>query len=141
MADHLITYLLAVPLLTAWCAQAEVLPDPTRPPSSEKVHATAADAEPKTAALQSIILSRNRRAAIIDGETVELGGLHGDARLLEVNEGSVVLSGAQGRRVLTLFPGVRISGKQDNKTNQTAPVGEVRSGQRKARPETPKEEK
>lgn len=141
MADRLITHLFAALLMTVSFAHAEELPDPTRPPSSEKAHAAAADAAPKTAALQSIILSRNRRAAIIDGETVELGGLHGDARLLEVNEGSVVLSGTQGRQVLTLFPGVRISGKQDNKTNQTAPVGGVQSGRHKAKTEARKEEK
>ena len=45
--------------------------------------------------LQSTIISISRRAAIIDGKTVELWAKHGNARLIEVNEGSVVLQGAE----------------------------------------------
>ena len=62
--------------------------------------------------MQSVIISKNRRAAIIDGETVELRGKHGDATLIEVTESGVVLQGAQGRQVLTLFPGVRMMQKE-----------------------------
>ena len=42
--------------------------------------------------LHSIIISKTRRAAIIDGQTVELGEEHGNAKLVEVNEGNVVLA-------------------------------------------------
>jgi hypothetical protein len=82
--------------------------------------------------LQSIIISRTRRAAIIDGETVELGKKHGDARLTEVNEGSVVLQGAQGRQVLTLFPNVNIVKKEI--AMPQSPVSKVQAGNRKNRP-------
>jgi MSHA biogenesis protein MshK len=96
-------------------ANAEELLDPTRPPISiaAPVSVGGAEVAPPPAGLQSIIISKVRRAAIINGETVELGGKHGDAKLIEVNEGSVVLRGAQGRQVMTLFPDVKITGKQE----------------------------
>ncbi len=91
----------------------EELPDPTRPPSS--IFAPAAGVAARqpmqnlSSGLHTIIISKTRRAAIIDGQIVELGGEHGNARLVEVNEGGVVLQRAQGRQVLTLFPDVRIT--------------------------------
>ena len=105
---------LAFCLFSAFC-YAEELTDPTRPPLSIAAPTVAggAEAPPTPAGLQSIIISKTRRAAIIDGETVELGGKHGDAKLIEVNEGGVVLRGAQGRQVMTLFPDVKITGKQE----------------------------
>jgi|ERR1039457_469453 MSHA biogenesis protein MshK len=94
---------------------AEDLPDPTRPPAN--IFAPAAGAgreatENQSSGLHTIIISETRRAAIIDGQTVELGGEHGDARLIEVNEGGVVLQRAQSRQVLTLFPDVKITQKE-----------------------------
>jgi MSHA biogenesis protein MshK len=97
---------------------AEDLPDPTRPPAS--IFAPAAGAgreatENQSTGLHSIIISATRRAAIIDGQTVELGEEHGNARLIEVNEGSVVLQRAQSRQVLTLFPDVKITNRKSVK--------------------------
>lgn len=91
---------------------AEDLPDPTRPPA---MIAGTGDApgqwpnENRSSGLQSTIISATRRAAIIDGKTVELWERHGNAQLIEVNEGSVVLRTARTRRVLTLFPGVKLT--------------------------------
>jgi MSHA biogenesis protein MshK len=85
---------------------AEELTDPTMPPASMAAPVAESVAVVKPAGLQSILISKHRRAAIIDGETVELGGIHGAAKLIEVNEGNVVLGGAQGRQVLSLFPDV-----------------------------------
>ena len=98
-------------LLPSFFCHAEELADPTRPPAliTAPVPASGVEAAPAPAGLQSIIISKNRRAAIIDGETVELGGKHGDAKLIEVNEGSVILEGAQGRQVMSLFPGVKMT--------------------------------
>jgi hypothetical protein len=42
---------------------------------------------------------------------VELGAKSGDVRLIEVNEGGVVLQGEHGKQALTLFPGVRVNRK------------------------------
>lgn len=95
---------------------AEDLPDPTRPPASIFAPNAGAGAgreatENQSSGLHTIIISETRRAAIIDGQTVELGGVHRDAKLIEVNEGGVVLQRAQSRQVLTLFPGVKITRK------------------------------
>ena len=74
--------------------------------------------------LQSIIISPQYRAAIINGETVSMGDKSGDSRLVEVRENSVVLQNAQGRRVLELFPKVSIKkneAPQDGSAQDKAP--------------------
>lgn len=93
---------------------AHALTDPTKPPaelSSPAVSRGLAGAREDNG-LQAIILSSTRRAAIIDGQTVELGANHGDAKLIEVSESGVVLQGAQGRRQLPLFPGIEMKKKE-----------------------------
>jgi hypothetical protein len=110
-------------LLSSVLCCAEDLPDPTRPPTG--IFAPAAGggvgaglgawqerAQSHSSGLHTIIISETRRAAIIDGKTVELGGEHGGARLIEVNEGGVVLQRARSRQVLTLFPDVKINRKK-----------------------------
>jgi MSHA biogenesis protein MshK len=112
---------------------AEDLPDPTRPPASIFAPAVKTGIGRKAVAksssgLRSIIISETRRAAIIDGQTVELGGQLGKAMLVEVNAGSVVLQRGKSRQVLTLFPGVKIthvemadtgSAKMESSNNET----------------------
>lgn len=111
-------------------AAAEPLPDPTRP--SIDLSSTGASGaaevvpvEDVSHGLQSIIISSQYRAAIINGETVSLGGKSGDSRLVEVRESSVVLQNAQGRRVLELFPKVNIkkndAPRQDSSAQDKAP--------------------
>ena len=94
---------------------AEELPDPTLPPASisAPVAVSGVAAVNQPAGLQSILIGKHRRAAIIDGQTVELGGKHNNATLVEVNAGNVVLRTAQGRQVLSLFPDVKITSKRD----------------------------
>lgn len=115
-------------LLSSALCCAEELPDPTRPPAAILAVLAAAPGTTSGAApgaahgqvapqsqptgLQSTIISGSRRAAIIDGKTVELGGKHGNAQLVEVSEGSVVLRSAQKVRVLTLFPDVNMTQKE-----------------------------
>ena len=105
-------------LLLAQGVAAQELTDPTRPAATLEVSEPSADAEAlaeqnQTQGLRLIIIQNNRRAAIIDGKTIELGGKVGDARLVEVYEGSVVLQGTRGKRVMTLFPHVKMSRQQD----------------------------
>lgn len=95
---------LAVFVLLSAGAQAESLPDPTRPPAELAVVSSGAAVAEQGAVLQSVILSPGRDAAIISGQLVRLGEKFGDDRLVAVSEGQAVLKGAQGRRVLTLFP-------------------------------------
>lgn len=132
-------------LLSSVFCYAEELPDPTRP-SASLVAPVAASADGaaanQPAGLQAIIISKARRAAIIDGETVELGGKHGDAKLVEVHEGGVVLKGAQGRKVLTLFPDIKWVSKKEAETRPLQPVAsKVRNGRQKAKPVARKEGK
>jgi MSHA biogenesis protein MshK len=91
-------------------ASAQTLQDPTRPPDAIF---TPVDqlAVHRDSGLQSLIISPTRRAAIINGQTVELGGKLGDSRLVEVNESYVVLRNAEGRQVLSMFEGVEIKRK------------------------------
>lgn len=91
-------------------ASAQALTDPTKPPAEISAPLAQA-AAPEGDRLQSVIISPARRAAIINGQTVELGAKYGEAKLVEVSEGGVALQGAQGRQVLTLFPGVEIKRK------------------------------
>ena len=111
---------------------AQALTDPTRPAVSLEVVEPSSGSEGQTElnqaqGLRLIIIQKNRRAAIIDGKTIELGGKVGDARLIEVNEGSVVLQGAQGRQVLTLFPRVKMTKPQGATLLPTAvaPAGKI----------------
>jgi MSHA biogenesis protein MshK len=121
-------------------ATAEELPDPTRPPPAMMAAPEGRAAEYQPSGLQSIIISKNRRVAIIDGETVALGGKHGDAKLIEVNEGNVVLQGVHGRQVMSLFPDVKITGIKV-KAKLQSPAGRVPSGQHQTRPTAYREEK
>ena len=112
---------------------AEELRDPTRPPAMIFVPdaGSGLGAVPSrpSSGLQTIIISESRRAAIIDGHTVELGAKHGNARLVEVNEGSVTLQGTGGRKMLTLFPSVKINKKAPPKeeVSATPPADEEQS--------------
>src|SRR5450631_1346791 len=97
----------------------EALPDPTKPAvdipyetDPNKVGGSEALPVPKKEGLQSIIISPQHRAAVINGETVVLGKKIGDATLVEVRENSVVLQGPQGRRVMELFPGVHLNNSE-----------------------------
>jgi len=85
-------------------ASAQITTDPTRPPAG-----LAAEA-PKGAVggnqLQSVVISPTRKAAIINGVVVELGGKYGDAVLTKVAEDEVVLGSGSSRQVLRLHPGV-----------------------------------
>jgi len=66
----------------------------------------ADDGAPAGPRLQSVLISPDRKLAIIDGETVALGGTVGDATLVQITETGVTLKrGAQVTR-LELYPGV-----------------------------------
>jgi MSHA biogenesis protein MshK len=119
---------------------AEDLPDPTRPPASifAPVGVGSEARDNQSSGLHTIIISGIRRAAIIDGQTVELGGEHGGARLIEVNEGGVVLQRAQTRQVLTLFPGVKIS-RKDSPGIEQVETGKVSGEKGSLNPASSKE--
>ncbi len=92
---------------------AEQLSDPTRP-AIELVPGLNSDGiqTPPPQGLQSVILSPQREAAIINGTEVELGKKYGDAVLTVVNETCVVLMGPEGRQVMHMFPTVSMTKNQ-----------------------------
>jgi len=56
--------------------------------------------------LQSVLFSRGRKLAVIDGTVVPLGGAYGDARVVKITESEVVLKQGEETETLKLFPGV-----------------------------------
>ena len=92
-------------------AMAQALTDPMRPPAAlaPEVPAVEGAASP-VHRLQSVIISPTRKAAIINGVLVELGGKYGDAVLTKVTEDEVVLSRDSDREVLKLYPAVETIG-------------------------------
>ena len=92
----------AMPLAVA---QAQVLVDPTRPPMSVAKPGTAEEAPPATQ-LQSILISSRRRVAVINGNTVALGDMIGEARVVKISETEVVLRTGEETEVLKMYPGI-----------------------------------
>ena len=99
-------------LLLAGAAAAQALNDPTRPPAQlSAAGAEAAEAAPVVVApqLQSVLIGRGpgpdaRRIAVIDGQTVRLGGKFRGDVLIGMSDTEVVLLHGRERQVLKLFP-------------------------------------
>ena len=87
-------------------ANAQSLPDPTRPPAHARETAVAAGAGAAApAGLQSIMIAGGRRSALIDGRQVRVGGKVGTARIARIDETGVVLRNADGStETLRLYP-------------------------------------
>jgi len=89
-------------LAFAVTAQTRALVDPTRPPNVSEETSAGEAIGPR---LQSVLISPTRRAAVISGTAVALGGRFGEATLEEVTESAVVLKYADRRETLQLLPG------------------------------------
>ena len=90
----------------AGAAQAEVLQDPTRPPSAAIASVAAPAAASAGPRLQSILVGREaggRRLAVIDGETVRLGEQFHGARVARIGDNEVELVRGSERQVLRLY--------------------------------------
>jgi MSHA biogenesis protein MshK len=84
----------------------ENLPDPTRPPASLHAGASTTSSAPAEPVLQSVLISPGRKVAVISGETVQVGDRIGDARVVRIAEGEVVLAHGGQPQILKLFPGL-----------------------------------
>ncbi len=76
-------------------------PDPTRPPSPAEVAAwfgSGSEQQQAPFRLQSILLSPERRIAIIDGQRLRVGERLGNAEVLAIEPGRVMLERA-GERI------------------------------------------
>jgi hypothetical protein len=96
-------FALWLPLCALPAPSAEVLRDPTRPPEAT---AASAPVERKTTGLvlQSVLLGKGRKSAIISGQVVPLGGKIGEAHLTHLTESQAVLNGPAGETTLRLTP-------------------------------------
>ena len=90
--------LLLMPLLS----QAQ-LNDPMRPAQAPRA-ATTASADAPSWRLDSIIVSGDRRLAVINGQSVSEGDRLGQARIKRIEATRVSLQVGQQSRVLTLLP-------------------------------------
>ncbi len=100
-------------VIASTCA-AENLRDPTRPPAVSAKGA-AGKIEPSGWILQSVLISPERRYAIINDEVVRLGGSIAGAELIAVAEERVTLRTREGLRIVHLFPDVtRLGGVDAN---------------------------
>lgn len=121
---------MAVLVLPSMALQAEDLPDPTRPaagliaPSGEAANGT--QPLPTDDGLKTIIISPDRRSAIINGQQVPLGGKLENERLMAVCEDHVVLQGVDGKREVPLYPDVLIQGRRSK--NCVTPAAKQSTG-------------
>jgi MSHA biogenesis protein MshK len=84
---------------------AEALADPTRPPYGGR--GVGAEQAPVAGPeLQSVLISPTRKVAVINGQTVPLGGKFRDATLTRITQSGVELHNAGRVEVLRLFPQV-----------------------------------
>ena len=96
-AGFVIIALLAPPAL------AQPLADPTRPPDFTAPGTATAPSGPR---LHSVLISPGRRLAVVDGETVAVGGKVGDATVVQISETEVVLKRGDETERLTMFSGI-----------------------------------
>ena len=99
-------------LAVASTSVAQALRDPTRPPAAG-AKAVAGKAEQSGWILQSVLISPERRYAIINNEVVPVGGSIAGAELVAIAEERVTLRTREGLRVLHLFPDVTRLGAVD----------------------------
>ena len=101
-------------------AQAESLPDPTRPPSGVETAVTAV--APSGPVLQLIRTLDGKRMALISGQTVVIGSKLNGAIVTRIDEDRVVLRGAEGVLTLKLFPDLDKSPAASRKLESKPPT-------------------
>jgi len=82
------------------------LADPTRPPMVARSAGSDAAADAAAPVLQAILIVRDRRSAVISGQTVTVGAHYGAMRVVQIGETEVVLKSPEGATTLKLFPEV-----------------------------------
>lgn len=120
-------------------AVAQALRDPTRPPGAS-AKGGAAKTERLGWILQSVLISPERRYAIINDEVVAMGGSIAGAELVAIAEERVTLRTREGLRVLHLFPDVARLGATADASRGTAkrmPAPEAEKKRRLRDPGTP----
>jgi MSHA biogenesis protein MshK len=122
-------------IAVATTAGAQALRDPTRPPAASG-KSVAGKGGASGWILQSVLISPERRYAIINGEVVAIGGSVAGAELVAVAAERVTLRTQEGLRVVHLFPDVTRLGAADAgigvTKRATAPEGETDTNAQKS---------
>lgn len=98
--------MLVITLLACTAVLAAPFSDPTQPPGTTSDGHGPESGATEGPRLQSILISPNRRIAVIGGQTVPLGGMYGESRVVRITEGEVVLQAGQERQTLKLLSDV-----------------------------------
>ena len=128
---HTLAFGLAAGVAGQACGQA--LSDPTRPPDAFRVPLGSAPAAPVASQFASqpvVILSSDRRQVTINGQTAQLGGRIGNAKVIRISDTEVVLQSTDSTETIKLYGAVE--------KKLLKPMPEVFKGSRAARTETGK---
>jgi len=88
-------------------AIAQQLRDPTSPPTgASNKPATEKSRSRGGLVLQTVLISPERKNAVISGRVMSVGDTISGFRLVEIREGEVVMKGSKGTRTLRLYPAV-----------------------------------
>jgi MSHA biogenesis protein MshK len=87
----------------SYCASIAAAQDPTRPPSW-MTGSTAAKTSKKLPILQQILISENRKSAVINGKLVSEGEMVAGAKLININRDWVTILRSGRRITLRLVP-------------------------------------
>ena len=127
--------LAVVSIVVASTSVAQALRDPTRPPAAAG-KGSAGKVEHSGFILQSVLISPERRYAIINDEVVPVGGSVAGAELIAIAEERVTLRTREGLRVLHLFPEVTRLGapyaSQDTTARMHSPDAQKDTAARKS---------
>lgn len=99
--------------------------DPTRPPTQVSApDATGAAAAPADVGVQTVILrAGGKSTAVINGQSVMVGSMVGDKRVVRITESEIVLKGSSGREVIKVIPAV--SKTMVTKASKRSPAGKT----------------
>jgi MSHA biogenesis protein MshK len=105
-------------LIAAWPVHAAPFGDPTRPPGAKAGDEQEATAGGAGARLESVLISPDRRIAVIGGQQFRVGDKFGEGRIVGISETEVVIRGPESSETLKLFPDVQKvqRAKRDNRT-------------------------
>jgi MSHA biogenesis protein MshK len=107
MSNVICSALLMLLAFAAHGAYAEQFVDPTRPPEAAGFAQQGNRDVASAPALQSVLISPQRRLAIINGKTVKVGEKFGTSRVVSITETEVVLQNGKDLKTLKLFPDVQ----------------------------------
>ena len=90
-------------------AQAQVLSDPMRPPAFAAPGGAGEQTSGGVPVLQSTLLSKGRRIAMIDGKPMNVGDRIGAASIIAIDPSTVTLREGKTTTALRLFQAVKLT--------------------------------